>query len=514
MTGERSPVADAQEQDERWFSLVEVLDAIEATPEPVVALSITGGGASGAYQAGALSALFAALQQRAQRSGTPSKATPRIIVGTSAGSLNAFGLLLDHLSPQADAGEARVASLWRTIGAENDGARFVVGRRRAGLVDAFTRWLRLASVRRALIIATIAVVVLLVNPVLFAVFALRSEYSALRWLGDTILEYPAIVTSICAGALGAVTLWLAFSFGRALFSNDALESTLATAAAAALTGKQPTRAELLRPRPPNERQDTAIRVVKAWDATPRPPDLIVTATDLSASCECLFLLASPGTYQALAASGWQVARIGGEGGAPPAGSEGRAASVSASQLFRCIVASTSIPGVFPSQRIELHPIDPQRRSQAHDFVDGGVLNNSPVNVAVDAGATHIISIELDPLRQTAPLDSPAHGGEPLVPQNLIRTFSTLLNLATTEDVYRTVAINKMLREASLSNRRVVELFRFAPASRDLSTLEFDGHYPDALSGPNPSLVAWLDRGSADALTGRPFWQATYQAWPS
>jgi len=26
----------------------------------------------------------------------------------------------------------------------------------------------------------------------------------------------------------------------------------------------------------------------------------------------------------------------------------------------------------------------------HDFVDGGVLNNSPIHVALDAGATHII----------------------------------------------------------------------------------------------------------------------------
>jgi hypothetical protein len=89
-----------------------------------------------------------------------------------------------------------------------------------------------------------------------------------------------------------------------------------------------------------------------------------------------------------------------------------------------------------------------------------------------------------------------------------------LNLATTEDVYRTVAINKMLRDTPRLNRRVVELFRFAPASRDLGTLEFDGHYPDALSAPNPSLVSWLDRGSAEARTGRPFWRATYQAWPS
>jgi hypothetical protein len=368
-------------------------------------------------------------------------------------------------------------------------------------------------VRRALIVATVAILVLLVNPVLFALFATRSEYSALRGFGDAILESPALVTLVCAAVLVGVALWLSMAFGRALFSNDTLESTLVAAATAGLAGARPTRSDLLRARAPNERQETAIQIVNVWNTLPQAPELIVAATDLSASCECLFVLSSSETYRRLALAGWQVARIGGEGGPPPVGAEGRAASVSASQLFRCIVASTSIPGVFPSQRIELHPLDPSRRSQTHDFVDGGVLNNSPVNVAVDAGATHIISLELDPLRQVAPLDSAVVGGEPLVPENLARTFSTLLNLATTEDVYRTVAINRMLRETPLLKRRVVELVRFAPMSRDLGTLEFDGHYPDAFSSPNPSLVAWLDRGSADARTGRPFWLATYQAWP-
>ncbi len=186
----------------QWLSLDEMLASIEAVPDPVVALSITGGGASGAYQAGAISALLTTIRARAQ-TGSPSKATPRIIVGTSAGSLNAFGLLLDHLSPQPAAGEPTVAALWRTIGAENDGARFVTGRR-AGLVQAFTRWLRLPSIRRALIVVTAAILVLLVNPVLFALFATRSEYSVIRRFGDAILENPTFITLFGAAVLAIV----------------------------------------------------------------------------------------------------------------------------------------------------------------------------------------------------------------------------------------------------------------------------------------------------------------------
>ena len=123
---------------------------------------------------------------------------------------------------------------------------------------------------------------------------------------------------------------------------------------------------------------------------------MVTTTDLRASCEFLFAWSSPDTYRRLPESGWQVARIGGE-------AEWRQGCRWTGRLrerkpvLSVILASTSIPGVFPSQRIESHPSTPSADSVKHDFVDGGVLNNSPVNVTVDAGATHIISIELDPL---------------------------------------------------------------------------------------------------------------------
>lgn len=89
------------------------------------------------------------------------------------------------------------------------------------------------------------------------------------------------MTLLCAAVLAIVFLWLGVAFGRALFSNTALETTLVTAASATLAGVRVTRADLLRPRPPNERQDTGIKVVNAWNAAAEAaPELIVTATDL------------------------------------------------------------------------------------------------------------------------------------------------------------------------------------------------------------------------------------------
>jgi len=52
----------------------------------------------------------------------------------------------------------------------------------------------------------------------------------------------------------------------------------------------------------------------------------------------------------------------------------------------------------PSQRMTLHQIAGNGVTE-HDFVDGGVLNNTPIHIAIDAGATHVISFELEPLRR-------------------------------------------------------------------------------------------------------------------
>jgi hypothetical protein len=152
-----------------------------------------------------------------------------------------------------------------------------------------------------------------------------------------------------------------------------------------------------------------------------------------------------------------------------------------------------------------------------------------MNVAVDAGATHVISIELDPLHADPPLGIRSRGAEPNLAQNVALTFETLLALATAEDIYKTVSVNRLIRDqalvqspslprekllaAKLQKKRVVEIYRIAPARRDVGTLEFNGHYASAWGSPDPSLVEWLDQGASDVQKGSPFWRATFQAYP-
>jgi NTE family protein len=74
--------------------------------ENPVALVLAGGGARGAYEAGALSVLLPVLEERGQR--------PRIVLGTSVGALNAAFLAANaHLKP-SDLVD-RALGVWKTI---------------------------------------------------------------------------------------------------------------------------------------------------------------------------------------------------------------------------------------------------------------------------------------------------------------------------------------------------------------------------------------------------------------
>jgi NTE family protein len=52
-------------------------------------------------------------------------------------------------------------------------------------------------------------------------------------------------------------------------------------------------------------------------------------------------------------------------------------------LTPALLASTAIPGVFPSVRIA-----------GHEYLDGGVVNNTPIRTAVDDGAKEVLAISL------------------------------------------------------------------------------------------------------------------------
>jgi NTE family protein len=85
-------------------------DRLRAVVGDRVGLVLAGGGARGAYEAGALSVLLPELERRGQR--------PTVLVGTSAGALNAVGLAADA-DLDAERASARLVERWLGVRRED-----------------------------------------------------------------------------------------------------------------------------------------------------------------------------------------------------------------------------------------------------------------------------------------------------------------------------------------------------------------------------------------------------------
>jgi predicted acylesterase/phospholipase RssA len=477
-----------------WLHLDDVMgqivaDATEAVP--AIAFAISGGGATGAYEAGVLEAW---LRLAASRYPRHRFLTPRIILGSSAGALNAVTTLVAALRP--DGGPGFGYEVWRAISPRS--APFVVGRWRTPLVDLATRWLKIP----------LAVIVV----VSIAILA-----------GTVFLLTPKVAVAL--GAAAAIAIGLLFR--RAVFLNGALTRTVACVLAATLdekTGRIPRRS-LRRRVDPLEASATFVKLwYQASEATgggvaaEPPPNLIVTSTDLTNGAANLFTLVEPRVFARLVAQRWQAMQLMDPDRSPSGygtALDRECGWVRSDQFVTCVVASTSIPGVFPSQRIALHGT-PGNGDATHDFVDGGVLNNAPIHIAIDAGATHVVSFELEPLKHISALHYLAEGDPPSLGRNVVQTFETLLAHSTSEGIHAASSWNRSLvTDASpgAPGKRLVPIYRMAPRRRDLNLIDFNGHYQSAFSGPRPTLEQWLSQGLDDAAQKKLFWNATFEADP-
>lgn len=83
-----------------------------------------------------------------------------------------------------------------------------------------------------------------------------------------------------------------------------------------------------------------------------------------------------------------------------------------------IMASTAIPGVFPPVRID-----------GDLYVDGGVVENTPLNPAIEIGATNLHVVYLDPNPSVVRLR-----GEPYTIDTMLRVYFIMLATKISEDV--------------------------------------------------------------------------------
>jgi predicted acylesterase/phospholipase RssA len=93
---------------------------------------------------------------------------------------------------------------------------------------------------------------------------------------------------------------------------------------------------------------------------------------------------------------------------------------------RAILASTSIPGIFPQVEI-----------QGEYYADGGAVMNTPMNLAIDAGADVLHVVYLDPEVKAIPL---------LPVRNTIDTFSRLFAIQFAATVNRDIEVARQINE--------------------------------------------------------------------
>ena len=178
-----------------------------------------------------------------------------------------------------------------------------------------------------------------------------------------------------------------------------------------------------------------------------------------------------------------------------------------------ISASAAIPGVFPPQQVGSQP-----------FVDGGVLLNTPLQPAIDAGADILHVISLNPEVKSIPL---AHMDNTLtsmwrvqviawvhaVEQSMLKIWAINRTIEVVEQAQRAIRRRQGAPPAvyeaddELGNRSLFELQEVVKNYRPLTVFRY---FPrDDLGGPlgllnfdHQRLQYLIERGFSDAITYR------------
>ena len=499
-----------------------VLELRECPPEKrKLAITVSGGGAAGAYNSGQLEVLLDRLDKRGIKVG--------LLVGTSSGAINGYGVFVQKLgmsNPQFESDpavrqpyESYIASVWSYLARDSKASRWVVGRR-SWIVRLLARGLpsrrRMAVLAVALLLLAAALQPSLFLPLLQAAARLRGISSG--WIEATSLA-DALPFLFCSALLATLLvgggIWFVLkAFRRSLFRDAPLFHLLANTGP---NGDVRSPAPASRSHAVDQARVLSRDLVSAWYRQREiAPEFIVAATDITTSQGCLFTLVRPATYAGLLRHEWMTVQLDPDSEDTKEYRSHSGALFTLSQnLLQALLASSAVPGAFPTQRIGIYDAEAHRIAH-HHFVDGGVLHTSPIHIAIDAGATHVISLEILPFDKSPPLEDDEVGDEGYDALHAaLTTFATVLERATEEDIRHTASWNRFLTQrpgsmrpgtgAGRGQRRVVPIYRVAPREALVGTVEFDGR--SAGTKREVTLRDLVRRGILD-MQGRNIWTAT------
>jgi predicted acylesterase/phospholipase RssA len=252
-------------------------------------------------------------------------------------------------------------------------------------------------------------------------------------------------------------------------------------------------------------------VARAWldRLGEHPPAFYVTGADESVGRQIIFGLDRVNALDAIAATAtWIVDLSAPVSRRPPHGNLLVPAHVmEGDTVIEAVLTSSALPVVFEPRTWWLE-LAGERDPLQQVVVDGGVIDNSPLDVAVLAGATHVIVLELDPLVDTISpdpdkkRDKDAPGG---LPQVIWATMGTAVDGSNNRGINLVVALNQLAPEdeqiaiyrlAPLIPRTAYDRERHkVPVSIEL--VDFDGAYNDH-NALVMNLYDWFIQGYIDA----------------
>jgi hypothetical protein len=259
--------------------------------------------------------------------------------------------------------------------------------------------------------------------------------------------------------------------------------------------------------PPPAGTDVQRAILDDWlarEAQGEPvPELFLAASNITSSRLTAFAIASQGTITALARHGvWTVDMM---SRVPITESIlWPKPNVENQSIADATVTSAAYPLAFPPVKwnLRIGRGGGQLMDVRQTFIDGGLLDNSPLDLAIVAGATHVLSIELGPLINF--LFAPIDNAEYDAPAVLFQSFTTAMDGNMHDRIAAVIADNT----GHGTRDPLVQIYRLAPltpaavSSSVVGTfspgvVNFDGVFDDNHQ-LKMSLYDWFIQGYTDA----------------
>ena len=264
-----------------------------------------------------------------------------------------------------------------------------------------------------------------------------------------------------------------------LFRPEPLRALLAAAIARAVSGPDTT--------PETAGHARVDDLAAAHVLEQAPPAVIILATDVQSHEATPFVLGDVALGERLFARRHPVRALG-------------HGTLTGAAVLDAFLASAAIPGAFPAISLPAAQAGwPPRR-----YIDGAVAASEPFHLAIDAGATLIVSLEVAPYAHP-PRPSAAAGRHPLataadalmaIQERYIRADARGVSLWNHQDARH-----------QADGHRLIPFFRLAPSRQALGLLDFDGRYEGGQL--RCSLFDWFMEGYGDAGGDEPTAWASY-----